>query len=56
VVRSLQVGGYIPVLSPAWQWLRQGANWRLIAVAALILYQIILFIALWIHLAQMRAL
>lgn len=56
VVGSLQADGYIPALSPAWNWLRQGGNWRLVAVAALIIYQIILFIALWIHLAQMRAL
>lgn len=56
VVGSLRAGGYIPVLSPAWQWLRQGGNWRLAAVVALIVYQIIMFIALWIHLAQIRAL
>ena len=45
----------MPVISPAIRWLRQGGNWRLAALASLILYQIILFIALWIHLTQLRA-
>lgn len=56
VVAPYEAAGAIPVISPAWQWLRQGGNWRLVAVAGLILYQLILFIALWIHLAQTHAL
>lgn len=56
VVTPYEAAGDIPIISPVWQWLRQGGNWRLVAVAGLILYQLILFIVLWIHLAQMRAL
>jgi hypothetical protein len=56
VMRQGQADGRIPIISPAWQWLRQGGNWRLAAVAGLIVYQLILFIVLWIHLAQVHAL
>jgi hypothetical protein len=37
-------------------WVRKGGNWKVVALAALILYQLILFIVLWIHLAQTHAL
>jgi hypothetical protein len=46
----------IPVISPVWRWVRQGGNWRLAALALLILYQIILFVVLWAHMAQLHAL
>lgn len=56
VVRKGASGGAIPVLSPFMDWLRKGGNWKVVALAALILYQLILFIVLWIHLAQTHAL
>ena len=46
----------IPVISSAWRWVRQGGNWRLAALALLILYQIILFVVLWVHMAHVHAL
>lgn len=49
-------GSAIPMLSPFLGWIRKGGNWKVVALAALILYQLIVFIVLWIHLAQMHAL
>ncbi len=56
VVRGYQAGGDIPVISPAMEWLRTGGNWKIAAIGALVLYQIIMFIVLWIHMAQAHAL
>lgn len=56
VMMPYLASGGIPVISPVWQWLRHGGNWRLAALGALIAYQIVIFIVLWIHLAQMHAL
>ncbi len=56
IVTSDQITGGVPLLASAGRWIRQGGNWRLVTVAALVVYQIILFIALWIHLAQTHAL
>lgn len=49
-------GSAIPMLSPFLDWIRAGGNWKVVALAALILYQLIVFIVLWIHLAQIHAL
>lgn len=46
----------VPLITPVGNWLFRDGNWRLAAVGALVLYQIILFIILWIHLAQIHAL
>jgi hypothetical protein len=45
----------LPIISPVASWLFQEGNWRLVAVGVLVLYQLIIFIALWIHLAQIHA-
>lgn len=46
----------LPVITPVTNWLFREGNWRLVAVGALIVYQLIIFIVLWIHLAQIHAL
>ncbi|MGZ6388522.1 MAG: hypothetical protein ACXWQZ_04585 [Ktedonobacterales bacterium] len=46
----------LPVITPVTNWMFHEGNWRLVAVVALVLYQIIIFIVLWIHLAQIHAL
>lgn len=56
VVRGFQAGGDIPVISPALEWVRKGGNWKIAAIGALILYQIIMLVVLWIHMAQVHAL
>lgn len=56
VISPDQISGGIPLITPVGRWILQGDNWRLAAVVALVVYQIILFIALWIHLAQTHAL
>ncbi len=56
VVRPSLAAGETPIISSAWRWLRHGGNWRVAAVAALVLYQIIVFIILLIHLSQAHAL
>ncbi|HEX9069482.1 MAG TPA: hypothetical protein VF807_11995 [Ktedonobacterales bacterium] len=45
----------IPVVSTTLSWLFRKGNWRVIAVAALIVYQIVLLTILWIHLTQIHA-
>lgn len=56
VVQVDAAASAVPVVGPLWSWLTREGNWRLLAVAALVLYQLVLFIALWIHLAQIHAL
>lgn len=46
----------IPLLSPASRWFFAHGNWRVLAVIALIVYQLVLFIALWMHLTAIHAL
>lgn len=56
VMRAGASLGAIPALAPFLAWVRQGGNWKIVALAILILYQIVLFTVLWIHLAQLHAL
>lgn len=56
VVRHFSAGGDIPIISPALEWVRKGGNWKIAALAALVLYQVIMLIVLWIHMAQVHAL
>ncbi|GAC1451471.1 MAG: hypothetical protein PVSMB4_11330 [Ktedonobacterales bacterium] len=56
VVPAEEAARTVPVLSPASRWLFREGNWRLTAVMVLVVYQIVLFIVLWIHLAQVHAL
>ncbi|HEX8996845.1 MAG TPA: hypothetical protein VF812_12520 [Ktedonobacterales bacterium] len=55
VVAPDALASNIPIVSPVSAWLFREGNWRTAAVAALVVYQIALFIALWIHLAQIHA-
>jgi hypothetical protein len=55
VLAPEQAARAIPVISPLSNWLFREGNWRLAAVVALVFYQLALFIALWIHLAQIHA-
>ena len=56
VIPSADATRDLPVITPVANWLFRDGNWRLAAVGVLVLYQIILFIILWIHLAQIHAL
>jgi hypothetical protein len=56
VFQADEVANAVPVIGPSSKWLFQEGNWRLMAVATLVVYQLILFIVLWIHLAQIHAL
>lgn len=56
VIPAEQATRNLPVITPVANWMFQKGNWRLVAVGALILYQLIIFIVLWIHLAQVHAL
>lgn len=56
VVPAADATHNLPVITPIGNWLFRDGNWRLAAVGALVLYQLIIFIILWIHLAQIHAL
>lgn len=56
VVRPGATQGGMPLVSPFLTWLRGKGNWRIAALAILVVYEIVLFIVLWIHLAQVHAL
>lgn len=56
VIPAEQATRNLPIITPVANWMFQKGNWRLVAVGALILYQLIIFIVLWIHLAHVHAL
>ncbi len=45
----------IPVASPAGKWLFQGGGWRLVALIALLVYQLVLFGVLVHHFIDVHA-
>lgn len=55
VLAADEVTPAIPVISPISAWLFREGNWRLATIVALVIYQVILFVALWIHMAQVHA-
>ncbi|HEY7985019.1 MAG TPA: hypothetical protein VID73_12665 [Ktedonobacterales bacterium] len=56
VIPAATAARNIPLLSPAARRILGRGNWRVLALIALIVYQIVLFIALWLHLASIHAL
>lgn len=54
VVPEEQLGGVTSLARSGSQWLGQG-GWRLVALIAFILYQLGIFAALWVHLADIHA-
>ncbi|HEX6540473.1 MAG TPA: hypothetical protein VF040_01855 [Ktedonobacterales bacterium] len=55
VVPESAVMRFIPMLTPAWLWLK-GGGWRLALLVVFVLYQIGLFIFIWHSLADAHVL
>ncbi|MGE5334276.1 MAG: hypothetical protein ACM3N4_06210 [Nitrososphaerota archaeon] len=55
VIPQAAVSRFVPMLTPAWAWLKAG-GWRLALLVAFVLYQIGLFIYMWHSLANAHVL
>jgi hypothetical protein len=54
VVPAALAARSLPVVSSAGAWLK-GGGWRLAALIALLVYQLVIFLLLWHHLADLHA-